>query len=182
MLPYQSGTVASTFSRSHACSKRRKSDCREARCTRQCSANRPQLGGSSVLAVRRAVSSSRGRPGFSDILRLACRKSAFICGRSKILTPSCTSDLGDSHERASGYYPQPAGDGKESNPYLFDQMTKNCKSWIQFHSNDDPFIPLREAEQIRDGLGLTQNYHMLPGRSHFFDFSPELLDAVLSLC
>jgi len=61
-------------------------------------------------------------------------------------------------------------------------MTKNCKSWIQFHSNDDPFIPLREAEQIRDGLGLTQNYHMLPGRSHFFDFSPELLDAVLSLC
>lgn len=92
------------------------------------------------------------------------------------------SDLGDSHERASGYYPQPAGGGNESNPYLFDQMTKNCKRWIQFHSNDDPFIPLREAEQIRDGLGLTETYHMLPGRSHFFDFSPELLDAVLSLC
>jgi hypothetical protein len=60
-------------------------------------------------------------------------------------------------------------------------MKKNCKNWYQFHSDDDPFIPLHEAEKIRDGLGLSSTYCMLPGRSHFFDFSPEILDAVIEL-
>jgi hypothetical protein len=60
-------------------------------------------------------------------------------------------------------------------------MKKNCKNWHQFHSNDDPFIPLHEAERIRDGLGLSSTYYMLPGRSHFFEFSPEVLEVVLSL-
>ena len=73
-------------------------------------------------------------------------------------------------------------DGKETNPYDFDSMKKNCKTFKQFHSDDDPFIPLHEAEQIRSGLGLSEeDYHMLPGRSHFFDFSPEILDVLLSL-
>mmetsp|Transcript_14602 Transcript_14602/g.31766 ORF Transcript_14602/g.31766 Transcript_14602/m.31766 type:complete len:115 (+) Transcript_14602:303-647(+) len=71
---------------------------------------------------------------------------------------------------------------RDSNPYLFDKMKENCENWHQFHSDDDPFIPLHEAERIRDGLGLSETYHMLPGRSHYFDYSPELLDAVLSLC
>jgi predicted alpha/beta hydrolase family esterase len=106
-----------------------------------------------------------------------------------VLVSATYSDLGNAHERASGYYPQPttASDGtkKETNGYQFDLMNKNCHHWHQFHSDDDPFIPLHEAERIRDGLGLTENdgnYHMLPGRSHFFEFSPELLDVVLSLC
>ena len=103
-----------------------------------------------------------------------------------VLVAATYSDLGDAHERASGYYPQPAStnnneDG-ETNPYLFDDMKKNCNNWHQFHSDDDPFIPLYEAERIRDGLGLTDTYYMLPGRSHYFDYSPELLDAVLKLC
>ena len=98
-----------------------------------------------------------------------------------VLVSATYSDLGDSHERASGYYPQQRKNVKgETNPYLFDEMNKNCPLWHQFHSDDDPFIPLREAERIRDGLGLSDTYHMLPGRSHFFDYSPELLDAVLS--
>jgi hypothetical protein len=70
----------------------------------------------------------------------------------------------------------------ETNPYLFDEMKKNCKHWHQFHSDDDPFIPLHEAEKIRDGLGLSDTYYMLPGRAHFFDYSPELLKVILSMC
>ena len=100
-----------------------------------------------------------------------------------IVLVSTYSDLGDAHERASGYYPQPnpKNEGGESNPYLFSDMKINCKHWHQFHSDDDPFIPLHEAERIRDGLGLSDTYHMLPGRSHYFDYSPELLDVILSL-
>ena len=95
-----------------------------------------------------------------------------------VLVSATYSDLGDADERASGYYPQ----GPTNNPYLFEMMKTNCKHWHQFHSNDDPFIPLHEAERIRGGLGLRDTYYMLPGRSHFFDYSPELLEAVLSLC
>jgi hypothetical protein len=98
-----------------------------------------------------------------------------------VLVSATYSDLGDAHERASGYYPQNKSNGEEENPYLFDRMKKNCKNWYQFHSDDDPFIPLHEAEKIRDGLGLSSTYCMLPGRSHFFDFSPEILDAVIEL-
>jgi pimeloyl-ACP methyl ester carboxylesterase len=98
-----------------------------------------------------------------------------------VLVSATYSDLGDAHECASGYYPQQRKNSKdETNPYLFGEMKKNCPLWHQFHSDDDPFIPLCEAERIRDGLGLSDTYHMLPGRSHFFDYSPELLDAVLT--
>lgn len=99
-----------------------------------------------------------------------------------VLVSATYSDLGDSHERASGYYPQLTADGKEINAYDFETMRKNCPEWHQYHSNDDPFIPLHEAEQIRDGLKLSSNYFMLPGRSHFFEFSPEILESVLSMC
>lgn len=99
-----------------------------------------------------------------------------------VLVSATYTDLGDAHERASGYYPQKRSDGGESNPYQFVEMQTNCKNWHQFHSDDDPFIPLHEAEQIRRGLRLTDTYYMLPGRSHFFQYSPEVLDVVLSLC
>jgi hypothetical protein len=101
-----------------------------------------------------------------------------------VLVSATYSDLGDSHERASGYYPLKTSSGIESNHYLFEKMKENCKTWIQFHSDNDPFIPLFEAEQIRDGLGLSSDtgYRVLPGRSHFFEFFPELFDSVLSMC
>lgn len=98
--------------------------------------------------------------------------------RAAILVAATYSDLGDAGERASGYYPQGT-----SNLYEFDKMKENSKIWYQFHSDDDPFIPLYEAEQIRDGLGLTEaNYKMLPGRSHFFEPFPELLEVIEKLC
>lgn len=96
--------------------------------------------------------------------------------RAAILVAATYSDLGDPGERASGYYPHKDG----SNPYNFEAMRTNCPMWYQFHSDDDPFIPLREAEQIRDGLQVV-NYRMLPGRSHFFEPFPELLETVQSI-
>jgi len=115
--------------------------------------------------------------GAQAALRYAEEFQVYGC----ILVSATYSDLGDAHERASGYYPGRKSNGVEENPYLFDKMKQNCQNWYQFHSDDDPFIPLREAEQIRDGLGLSSTYSMLPGRSHFFDFSDEILDAVVEL-
>jgi predicted alpha/beta hydrolase family esterase len=97
--------------------------------------------------------------------------------KAVVLVAATYSDLGDAGERASGYYPQ--GD---TNPYKFEDMKTNCPVWYQFHSDDDPFIPLQEAGQIRDGLGLTDTYLMLPGRSHFFEPFPELLEVLEKLC
>ena len=101
-----------------------------------------------------------------------------------VLVSATYSDLGDAHERASGYYPQPQGNGgtEETNAYDFSKMRMNCKRWHQFHSDDDPFIPVHEAQAIQNGLGLTDTFYLLPGRSHFFDFQSEILDSVLSLC
>lgn len=91
--------------------------------------------------------------------------------RAAILVAATYSDLGDAHERASGYYPQ-----GEDNPYEFERMRQNCPVWYQFHSDDDPFIPVHEAEQIRDRLD--SKYSLLPGRSHFFRPFPELMDTL----
>eukprot|EP00956_Cyclotella_meneghiniana_P024525 scaffold49344_cov88-Cyclotella_meneghiniana.AAC.4 len=130
--------------------------------------------------------------GHSSGAQAALRYAETYPTRGIVLVSATYSDLGDAGERASGYYPQVGnGDDDETNPYRFDEMQKNCKRWVQFHSDDDPFIPLYEAERIRDGLkGDDDNalddysfeYKMLPGRSHFFEFAPEILEAVLSLC
>jgi pimeloyl-ACP methyl ester carboxylesterase len=126
--------------------------------------------------------------GHSSGSQAALRYAELYKVRACILVSATYSDLGDATERASGYYPQPTSSsssgGEESNPYQFDVMKANCPIWHQFHSDDDPFIPLREAERIRNGLGISSKdstYHMLPGRSHFFDFSPELLEVVLDV-
>jgi uncharacterized protein len=100
-----------------------------------------------------------------------------------VLVAATYSDLGDPGEKASGYYPrmEASSDGGMStlNPYDFEAMRRNCQRWFQFHSDDDPFIPLREAEQIRDGLGLDGGEHVwLAERSHFFEPFPELAEVV----
>ena len=125
--------------------------------------------------------------GHSSGAQAALRYAELYSLHGIVLVSATYSDLGDSGERASGYYPQ-INRGEETNSYRFEEMKKNCKRWVQFHSDDDPFIPLCEAERIRDGLksGETAeyfyDYQMLPGRSHFFEFAPEILDAVVSLC
>ena len=123
--------------------------------------------------------------GHSSGAQAALRYTELYPVRATVLVSATYSDLGDAHERASGYYPQASGHGTESNPYLFQAMKDNCPTWRQFHSDDDPFIPLHEAERIRDGLELSAEsgeYRMLPGRSHFFEFAPEILQAIVAVC
>lgn len=127
--------------------------------------------------------------GHSSGAQAALRYAEMYPTRGIVLVSATYSDLGDAGERASGYYPQGSGDD-ELNRYKFEDMKRNCKRWIQLHSDDDPFIPLYEAERIRDGLTMIDDdasdysfeYRMLPGRSHFFEFDSDILEAVLSLC
>ncbi|GMH62238.1 hypothetical protein TL16_g09083 [Triparma laevis f. inornata] len=116
--------------------------------------------------------------GHSSGAQAALRYAEDHALKAVILVAATYSDLGDAGERASGYYP--SADGK--NLYNFESMKKHVKTWHQFHSDDDPFIPLHEAEQIRDGLKLgDESYHMLPGRSHYFEYFPELLETIKSI-
>jgi len=123
--------------------------------------------------------------GHSSGAQAALRYAELYECRGVVLVSATYSDLGDAGERASGYYPQqPRRGGTEKNPYDFEAMRRNCPNWYQFHSDDDPFIPLAEAEQIRDGLGLSsERYFVLEGRSHFFSPPfPELVNAIERLC
>lgn len=90
---------------------------------------------------------------------------------------ACFTDLGDEGERRSGYYPSRDG---TSNKWDFEAMTENCPVFFQFHSDNDPFIPLGgEALAVKEGLGLEDSFVLLPRRSHFFDAPfPELLELV----
>lgn len=79
------------------------------------------------------------------------------------------------------------GDGGSttvSNPWDFAAMRENCPVFHQFHSDNDPFIPVHEAQRVKDGLRLTEGeeFRLLKGRSHFFD-APfhELLDLVCEM-
>jgi uncharacterized protein len=119
--------------------------------------------------------------GHSSGAQAVLRYTELYSCQAAVLVSATYTDLGDEGERASGYYPS-WKNGKEENPYLFQTITSNCNIWHQFHSDDDPFIPLDEAERIRDGLGLTDDfYHMLPGRSHFFEPFEELFDVIQSI-
>mmetsp|Transcript_17984 Transcript_17984/g.39220 ORF Transcript_17984/g.39220 Transcript_17984/m.39220 type:complete len:206 (+) Transcript_17984:132-749(+) len=128
--------------------------------------------------------------GHSSGAQAALRYAELYPVHACILVSATYSDLGDAHERASGYYPQKqqqqrTGDKElatEINPYDFSKMKMNCKTWHQFHSDDDPFIPVHEAQAIQRGLDLDDTFYLLRGRSHFFDFQQEILDSVLSVC
>lgn len=122
--------------------------------------------------------------GHSSGAQAALRYAELYPVHACILVSATYSDLGDAHERASGYYPQKqlGSMAEETNPYEFSKMIANCENWQQFHSDDDPFIPVHEAQAIQKGLGLTDTFYLLPGRSHFFEFYPEILDSVLSVC
>ena len=96
--------------------------------------------------------------------------------RAVVLVSATYTDLGCESERISGYYPQ--GD---TNTYDFESMRSNCGVWHQFHSDDDPFIPVDEAKRIEKELRPTC-FHLLSGRSHFFEPFPELFEVVEMLC
>jgi predicted alpha/beta hydrolase family esterase len=92
-----------------------------------------------------------------------------------VLVSGCVTDLGDAGEREAGYY---------GRPWQWENIRHNCGWIVQFHSDNDPFIPLEgEANVIAEGLALEPgvDYHVLKGRSHFFTAPfPELLTEIKS--
>lgn len=118
--------------------------------------------------------------GHSSGAQAALRYTELYPVRGAILVSATYSDLNDPHERQSGYYP--SGDNT-NNLYDFASLRRNCLRWHQFHSTDDCFIPVEEAEQIRQGLGLMSptQYTLFHDRSHFFDPPVhEIVDAIKS--
>lgn len=89
-----------------------------------------------------------------------------------VLISACHSDLGMESEKASGYY---------DTPWQWEKI-KNNQNWIiQFHSTDDPFIPVKEAREIHQLL--ETEYYEFTDQGHFggpiekTEF-PELIEAL----
>ena len=81
-----------------------------------------------------------------------------------VLVSACWTDLGEQSEAIAGYY---------NRPWKWDAIKANTGFITQFHSDDDPFIPLSESDHVADNLG--SDYRVLKGRSHFFDYPfPEI--------
>ncbi|KAJ1446187.1 Alpha/Beta hydrolase protein [Pelagophyceae sp. CCMP2097] len=85
-----------------------------------------------------------------------------------VLISACHTDLGDAGERRAGYY---------SRKWEWDKIQSNCKWAVQFHSDDDPFIPAHEADHVASNI--KSEYHFFEKRSHFFSPPfPELVEVL----
>ena len=89
-----------------------------------------------------------------------------------VLVSACHTDLGDANEAASGYY---------ARPWEWQAIKTNVGSFgiLQLHSEDDPFIPLDEAQHVAESLG--SDFRVFEDRSHFFEPSAieDCLDEVV---
>jgi predicted alpha/beta hydrolase family esterase len=74
-----------------------------------------------------------------------------------VLVSACHTDLGSKSERQAGYY---------SRPWQWEKIKANAGFILQYHSDDDPFIPAAEAQHVAKNLA--SEYHELPGQSHYF--------------
>ena len=61
-----------------------------------------------------------------------------------VLVSACWTDLGEPSEAIAGYY---------NRPWLWQSIRENTGFVTQFHSDDDPFIPLAEADHVAANLG-----------------------------
>mmetsp|Transcript_32486 Transcript_32486/g.73637 ORF Transcript_32486/g.73637 Transcript_32486/m.73637 type:complete len:342 (+) Transcript_32486:99-1124(+) len=84
-----------------------------------------------------------------------------------VLVAACHSDLGDDGERASGYYPPSGGE------WQWASIRRNAGWVVQFHSQDDPLVPVDEGRSVAKEL--CSDYHELEGHSHFFEPFEEIL-------
>eukprot|EP00035_Acanthoeca_spectabilis_P027271 m.465973 g.465973 ORF g.465973 m.465973 type:complete len:192 (+) comp24764_c0_seq1:157-732(+) len=76
-----------------------------------------------------------------------------------VLVSACHTDLGSKSERQAGYY---------SRPWQWEKIKSHSGFILQYHSDDDPFIPIEEAQHVAQNL--ESEYHELPGQSHYFTF------------
>ena len=86
-----------------------------------------------------------------------------------VLIGACYTDLGLKNEKEAGYYDE---------PWQWDKIKNNQKWIMQFHSTDDPFIPVEEARFVHEQLNT--EYYEYGNRKHFGDGTefPELVKAI----
>ena len=91
-----------------------------------------------------------------------------------VLVAACHTDLGEPSETQAGYYPPSGGE------WRWDAIRENTAGNILLlHSNNDPFIPLREPRHVAEQLKV--ELREIPGRSHFFEPCEELVEAVYAV-
>lgn len=86
-----------------------------------------------------------------------------------ILVGAYYTDLGDEYEIKSHYF---------DDPWQWDKIKQNVKRIVQFHSLDDPYIPIEEARYVAKQLNT--EYHEYNTQGHFVENNtfPELIDAL----
>eukprot|EP00727_Mastigamoeba_balamuthi_P006230 m51a1_g2226 hypothetical protein (199) ;mRNA; f:235272-235868 len=88
-----------------------------------------------------------------------------------VLVSAYTTDLGDPRETESGYF---------CRPWDWDSIRRNCGFILQFHSVDDPYVPVDAARVVKDELAGSIEYTELGCGGHFLEgVFPQLLDAVM---
>ena len=106
--------------------------------------------------------------GHSSGAEAAMRLAETTPLRALALVSACHTDLGDAGEAAAGYY---------ARPWDWAAIRENVGTIVQFHGDDDPFIPLAEARHVAQNL--QSDYAELHARSHFF--SPPFPELVAKL-
>jgi len=84
-----------------------------------------------------------------------------------VLVSACYTDLGIKNERESGYY---------SRPWQWETIRSNLSpafGVVQFHSSDDPWIPMSEATHVANHL--CSERHFFDDKSHFFEPFEEIV-------
>ncbi len=90
-----------------------------------------------------------------------------------VLIGACHTDLDDEDEKKSGYY---------NRPWRWNKIRTNQNWIIQYHSTDDPFIPIDEARYVHKKLNTeyieaTDEGHYGGGEKEKLQF-PELVTAI----
>ena len=80
-----------------------------------------------------------------------------------VLVGANYTDLGDTKEKLSGYY---------DSPWNWSAIKRNQKFIIQFHSTDDPYIPVSEARYVHQHLN--SDYFEFTNQGHFGYPKPKL--------
>ena len=65
--------------------------------------------------------------------------------------------------------------------FNLEKIKKNCKKFVVFHSDNDPYVPLEKAEKVANSVGA--KFEVVKGAGHFnakvgYDKFEKLLDAI----
>ncbi len=87
-----------------------------------------------------------------------------------VLVSPCYTDMGVQTETISGWY---------TGEWEWEKIKKNQQFILQFSSRDDPVVPIKEQDFVREKL--QPEYHELENRGHFISQNkfPELISSVM---